>query len=397
MCWIRPKFATSWRAWRGRISERCGQPVSRGGAAAVCQSMPAELRAAMRAARRRRTRPAAGAGQTGQRRGGARKRGKVRREIEKDGVLAGGCGEDRDPPVSPCSASPLVNAFVNFVEDWHRKPSGRNRQRRGIPRLPRLFRAGARRDFVSLPAKRTRVRLMTAHAAKGLEFRHVAILRGSSTSFPCATKSRWWHFRAELRRSTRLRDDDKMLHEQEERRLFYVAMTRAKDTLAIYAKQGTGKKDPTPTQVPARVHGERRPTRKFWRPLGGRRAGRSVRAAEEQRIALQRSNVAAWLLMRAVGQLCDRTERAAPSRPTSSVRCASNWSGNGICRAMCPRRCTMERPCTACCTLSTTRSAIGREISDEQLLETVPRRPGATRASPTATSTSCICGRAWNS
>jgi len=41
-------------------------------------------------------------------------------------------------------------------------------------------------------------------------------------------------------------DDNKTLNDQEERRLFYVAMTRARDSLAMYAKQGRGKKDPTP-------------------------------------------------------------------------------------------------------------------------------------------------------
>ena len=40
--------------------------------------------------------------------------------------------------------------------------------------------------------------------------------------------------------------EDKVLHEQEERRLFYVAMTRARDTLTIYARRGKGQKDPTP-------------------------------------------------------------------------------------------------------------------------------------------------------
>ena len=35
-------------------------------------------------------------------------------------------------------------------------------------------------------------------------------------------------------------------HEQEERRLFYVAMTRARDSLRIYAREGTGKTDKTP-------------------------------------------------------------------------------------------------------------------------------------------------------
>ncbi len=36
------------------------------------------------------------------------------------------------------------------------------------------------------------------------------------------------------------------MHDQEERRLFYVAMTRARDSLTMYAQQGRGRKDPTP-------------------------------------------------------------------------------------------------------------------------------------------------------
>ncbi len=51
--------------------------------------------------------------------------------------------------------------------------------------------------------------------------------------------------------------DDKTLHDQEERRLFYVAMTRAKDSLHIYGKQGMRTR-----QDAARIHA--RTHRQSW-------------------------------------------------------------------------------------------------------------------------------------
>ena len=87
---------------------------------------------------------------------------------------------------------------------------------------------------------------MTAHAAKGLEFAHVFILRASSPSFPSPYKEPLLEFPRELHDPGSIaQDDDKELCRQEERRLFYVAMTRARDSLTIYAKQGSGK-DPSP-------------------------------------------------------------------------------------------------------------------------------------------------------
>jgi DNA helicase-2/ATP-dependent DNA helicase PcrA len=87
---------------------------------------------------------------------------------------------------------------------------------------------------------------MTAHAAKGLEFAHVFILRASSPSFPSPYKEPLLEFPRELHDPGSIaQDDDRELCKQEERRLFYVAMTRARDSLTIYAKQGTGK-DPSP-------------------------------------------------------------------------------------------------------------------------------------------------------
>ena len=91
------------------------------------------------------------------------------------------------------------------------------------------------------------VRLMTVHGAKGLEFPHVFILRANSNSFPCSYKETLVAFPKDLRDAGFAAEaDDKTLHDQEERRLFYVAMTRARDTLHIYAREGTGKINKTP-------------------------------------------------------------------------------------------------------------------------------------------------------
>ena len=85
---------------------------------------------------------------------------------------------------------------------------------------------------------------MTAHTAKGLEWDHVFILRATSDSFPWSYKPPLFEFPADLREDDSIAQNyGQTLHEQEERRLFYVAMTRARDSLAMYAQQGRGKKD----------------------------------------------------------------------------------------------------------------------------------------------------------
>jgi ATP-dependent exoDNAse (exonuclease V) beta subunit len=87
------------------------------------------------------------------------------------------------------------------------------------------------------------VQFMTAHIAKGLEFPHVFVVRASSGSFPGYYKEELFEFPVALRDSlTAANEDAKELHNQEERRLFYVAMTRARDTLSLYAKRARNKK-----------------------------------------------------------------------------------------------------------------------------------------------------------
>lgn len=141
--------------------------------------------------------------------------------------------------------SPPLRALLNFVEDWERKPLTRTGDVGELMDYLEYFREA--RGAVCLQSDdRDAVRLMTVHSAKGLEFPHVFIIRATSSSFPAGYREPLVEFPEDLRDAKSVGEGDgKSLHEQEERRLFYVAMTRARDSLILYGKQGTGK-DKTP-------------------------------------------------------------------------------------------------------------------------------------------------------
>lgn len=264
---------------------------------------PVELRAAMRAVRRQDLDLRTVLGRLPKGAAVLESVENVHREMGKDGVRA-------DDAVNlvirhfVLQRSALAVAFLKFVEAWHKKAIAET----GSPSefLEYLDYFVQAKGTIALPRSADdAVQLLTAHAAKGLEFRHVAILRGSSAWFPMAYREPLVAFPTELRRSDasssgrlsgRLATDDKALHEEEERRLFYVAMTRAKDTLAIYAHQGRGKKDPKPTQF-LREFMVHPAYRKFWFTHSAAAVQDTLFAEEEQKIALQQSNVAGWLLM----------------------------------------------------------------------------------------------------
>ena len=219
---------------------------------------------------------------------------KAHREVEKDGMRADNA-VNVVIRIFQLERSALVGAFVKFVEEWHRKAIAES----GSPSefLDYLDYFGQARGAISLPrSEEDAVQLLTAHAAKGLEYRHVAIIRGSSTWFPTTYHEPLIAFPPELRRSDTISNDDKTLHEEEERRLFYVAMTRAKDTLAVYTHLGRGKKDPKPTQF-LREFMLKPTCKKFWTIRAAAAVQDQLFAEEEQKIALEQSNVAAWLLM----------------------------------------------------------------------------------------------------
>jgi DNA helicase-2/ATP-dependent DNA helicase PcrA len=260
---------------------------------------PMELRAAMRAVRRQELDLRTVLGRLAGGPAVLESVERAHREVKKDGVRA----DDAANFVVrhfDLELGDLVAAFLKFAQEWQTKATTET----GSPAefLEYLDYFVAARGTIPLPRSPSdAVQFLTAHAAKGLEYRHVAIMRGSSTSFPTSYHEPLIAFPAELRRSdTSFTDgrgkDDKTLHEEEERRLFYVAMTRAKDTLAIYAHQGRDKKDPKPTQF-LREFMVHPAYKKFWSARSAAAVQDTLFAEEEQRIEMQQSNVAAWLLM----------------------------------------------------------------------------------------------------
>jgi len=141
---------------------------------------------------------------------------------------------------------PPVETLLEFARAWETSPMAET----GSPAefLEYLGDFREARGTVPLAAndEGDRVRLMSVHGAKGLEFDHVFIVRAVKGSFPCHYREALIEVPADLRRSLTAGDDEKKIYEQEERRLFYVAMTRARDTLTVYGQFGRGERDKTP-------------------------------------------------------------------------------------------------------------------------------------------------------
>jgi DNA helicase-2/ATP-dependent DNA helicase PcrA len=142
---------------------------------------------------------------------------------------------------------PAIQALLEFASTWEKSPLTTT----GLPGefldyLEDFREAGGTIGLAAREEENT-VKLMTVHGAKGLEFEHVFLLRAVSNSFPASYREPLIEFPVELRTSRAyVVNEDKLLHEQEERRLFYVGMTRARDTLTVYGPFGRGKNEKTP-------------------------------------------------------------------------------------------------------------------------------------------------------
>jgi DNA helicase II / ATP-dependent DNA helicase PcrA len=121
-----------------------------------------------------------------------------------------------------------VNQLVQFLKNWEPKSDTRS-----LPEfLEYLDYFQQANGTISLEddAPGDAVQLMTVHGAKGLEFPHVFVLRVNSHAFPARDRAPLFEFPVRLMKEELPQGD---FHVQEERRLFYVALTRAQERLTL--------------------------------------------------------------------------------------------------------------------------------------------------------------------
>ncbi|MFZ0480430.1 MAG: ATP-dependent DNA helicase [Terriglobales bacterium] len=172
---------------------------------------------------------------------------RTREEIQRRGAKARAALDVVVKKFALEAQSPILQAALKFVEEWERKKINKTTELEELADYLEYFWDAGGVIPLPAPEDENAVRLMTVHGAKGLEFPHVSILRANSNSFPTSHKETLVAFPRELRDvGSASDDDDQALHKQEERRLFYVAMTRARDSLRIYSREGRGKKNKNP-------------------------------------------------------------------------------------------------------------------------------------------------------
>ena len=121
-----------------------------------------------------------------------------------------------------------VSRLAQFIVEWEPKSDTR-----GLPEFLEYLDYFDQADgTLSLDddAPADAVQLMTVHGAKGLEFPHVFLLRVNSGAFPPRKRAPLFEFPVRLMKEELPQGD---YHIQEERRLFYVALTRAQERLTI--------------------------------------------------------------------------------------------------------------------------------------------------------------------
>jgi DNA helicase II / ATP-dependent DNA helicase PcrA len=208
--------------------------------------------------------------------------------------------------------STVLQAALKFAGDWEQKATTKTKDLGEWIEYLSYFREAGGVIPMTSTEDTDAVRLMTAHGAKGLEFSHVFILRATRGSFPASYRETLVEFPRELRDpDSAAASDDKTLYDQEERRLFYVAMTRARDLLRIYGKQGIGR-DKTPAGLMRELIGnpELQPWLRSRAALPSQPELIEIAAAADPAYP-EDSRLAAWLALPAIEGLDARLSATA--------------------------------------------------------------------------------------
>ncbi len=120
--------------------------------------------------------------------------------------------------------------LAQFIREW--EPKSETKRLKEFVEYFDLFQQAGGQISLTEEMGKDAVQLMTVHAAKGLEFDHVFILRLTRGAFPIYAKKPVLEFPDDLMKEARPVGD---FHVQEERRLFYVALTRARERLTLTA------------------------------------------------------------------------------------------------------------------------------------------------------------------
>jgi DNA helicase-2/ATP-dependent DNA helicase PcrA len=130
-----------------------------------------------------------------------------------------------------------LERFVQFMKEWEQK-SEKKHLRDFIEYLD--FFAEASGDIcLEEESADDAVQLMTVHSAKGLEFPHVFIMHLNKNDFPSNARPVKFEFPPEMMKEEKPTGDFQI---QEERRLFYVALTRARQRLTLSTVNNKWKK-----------------------------------------------------------------------------------------------------------------------------------------------------------
>ncbi|HEV2351642.1 MAG TPA: ATP-dependent DNA helicase [Terriglobia bacterium] len=131
-----------------------------------------------------------------------------------------------------------LEAFRKFLDAWEQKSESRL-----LPEFMEYFRyfveANGKIEAPEPKGGASGVQMMTVHAAKGLEFPVVFVLSVAPRRFPSMERKPVIEFPEDLRRGPTPPED---IHLQEERRLFFVAMTRAQERLYVSSVAQAGGK-----------------------------------------------------------------------------------------------------------------------------------------------------------